>query len=95
MSSATPFGDTTVAHEGGALTVKMPPAGVVFVMKLYRASPQDHEDMVTLWPISGFNSPDDAADAFERAYPHAPDDEFLASYIAEIAREATAADDRP
>lgn len=50
-------------------------------MKLYRALPQDYEDMVLLWPNCGFADPTDAADAFWRAYPHAPDDEFLTDYI--------------
>ena len=84
------FADCTVAHESAGLVVKVPPACVVFVMKLYRASPQDYEDMVLLWPDCGFTDPAEAADAFWRAYPHAPDDEFLADYIHGIAAEADA-----
>jgi hypothetical protein len=76
-----------VALETGGLTVKVPPARVVFVMKLYRALPQDYEDMVLLWPQCGFTDAAAAADAFWRAYPHAPADEFLTSYIDGIAAE--------
>jgi hypothetical protein len=60
----------STAHVTGGLTVKLPPARIVFVMKLYRAHPQDHEDMVSLWPHCGFADPASAADAFRRAYPH-------------------------
>ena len=69
--------------------VRTPPAEVIFVMKLYRADPQDREDLLTLWPTCRFTDPTDAADAFWRAYPHAPADKHLADYIADIAREAT------
>lgn len=41
--------DCRVVYEAGGLTVKVPAPEVVFVMKLYRASPQDHEDMILLW----------------------------------------------
>lgn len=33
-----------------ALEVRSPDPNVVLVMKLYRADPQDREDLVTLWP---------------------------------------------
>jgi len=57
-------------------------------MKLYRADPQDREDLVSLWPLCRFADPDDAAESFRSAYPHAPQDEFLSTYISEIARDA-------
>lgn len=57
-------------------------------MKLNRAVPQDYEDMVLLWPSCGFVDPADAAGAFGRAYPHAPDDEHLTDFIGGIAAEA-------
>lgn len=58
-------------------------------MKLYRASPQDREDLIILWPLCNFTGADDAANAFRLAYPHASEDEHLASYIAEIANDAS------
>ena len=82
------FADCAVVLETGGLIVKVPHARVVFVMKLYRALPQDYEDMVLLWPSCGFVDPADAADAFRRGYPHAPDDEHLGDYIEGIAAEA-------
>ena len=71
-----------------ALAVRTPGPEVIFVMKLYRADPQDREDLVSLWPLCSFADPDEAADAFMSAYPHAPEDEYLASYIADVARDA-------
>lgn len=82
--------DCRVVYEAGGLTVKVPAPEVVFVMKLYRASPQDHEDMILLWPSCGFESPGAAAEAFWRAYPHAPEDPHLADYVSEIATAADA-----
>ena len=66
----------------------MPGPEVIFVMKLYRADPQDRENLVSLWPLCHFDDPLAAAQAFQDAYPHAPEDEFLPDYIAEVEREA-------
>lgn len=82
------YADCSIARETGGLTVKVPHARIIFIMKLYRANPQDYEDMVSLWPDCGFTDPTSAADAFRRAYPHAPDDDYLPDYIASIAEEA-------
>lgn len=82
------FGDCAIAHITGGLTVKTPPARVIFVMKLYRANAQDYEDMVSLWQECDFHDPAEAATAFRRAYPHAPDDEFLVDYIEAIAADS-------
>jgi hypothetical protein len=57
-------------------------------LKLYRADPQDREDLVTLWPRCNFASPDHAVAAFRDAYPHAPADDQLANFIRDIARDA-------
>lgn len=57
----------------------------VFCMKLYRANPNDLEDLVTIWPRTAFNDGHEAAEAFRAAFPHAPEDEHLASFIDEIA----------
>ncbi len=57
-------------------------------MKLYRGDPQDREDMILLWPLCGFADEVVAAEAYAAAYPHAPEDEFMSSYISAIATEA-------
>jgi hypothetical protein len=87
--STTSYGDCELVYEHRALEVRSPGPRVIFVMKLYRADPQDREDLVTLWPMCGFSNPDDAASAFRLAYPHAPEDEHLADYIADVAGDAT------
>jgi hypothetical protein len=56
--------DCEVVLETGGLTVKVPSARVIFVMKLYRALPQDYDDTVLLWSSCGFVDPADAAAAF-------------------------------
>jgi hypothetical protein len=79
------FGDCEIVYQRGALTVRTPSSDVIFVMKLYRADPQDREDMISLWPLCTFATPDDAARAFRDAYPQAPEDEHLADFIRDIA----------
>jgi hypothetical protein len=79
------YDDCRVVYERSGLVVRTPSADVIFVMKLYRADPQDREDLVTLWPLCSFGEPRRAVDAFARAYPHAPEDEYLVDYIAEVA----------
>lgn len=51
------YEDCTTAHVAGGLTVRVPSARVIFLMKLYRAHPQDYEDMVLLWPHCDFDGP--------------------------------------
>ena len=82
------YDDCRVVFERDGLTVRIPSADVIFVMKLYRAQPQDREDLIALWPLCGFVDADEAARAFRDAYPHAPEDEYLASYIAEVVGDA-------
>ncbi len=82
------YDDCQVVYEHPALVVRTPPAEVIFVMKLYRADPQDREDLVTLWNHCEFPDPDAAARAFEAGYPHAPEDQHLGNYIADIAEDA-------
>ena len=77
-----------VVYQKQNLEVRTPAPEVIFVMKLYRADPQDREDLVTLWPLCGFDGPEAAAAAFRNAYPHAPEDEYLAGYIADVAEDA-------
>ncbi len=83
------FDDCQVVYEQDSLVVRTPPAQVIFVMKLYRAQPQDREDMVLLWPMCGFSSPEGAVEVFEAAYPHAPEDEHLVDYVREIAADGS------
>lgn len=83
------YEDCEVVYRHAALSVRAPGPDVIFVMKLYRADPQDREDLVTLWPLCSFTGADDAAAAFSLAYPHASEDEYLAVYIADVARDAS------
>ncbi len=81
--------DCQVVYEQDPLVVRTPPPEVIFVMKLYRAHPQDREDMVLLWPLCGFSGPEDAVRAFDVAYPHAFEDEHLVDYVGQIAEDAS------
>lgn len=87
--STAGYDDCDIVYQQPALEVRVPDSEVIFVMKLYRADPQDREDLVSLWPLCDFADPQAAAQAFQDAYPHAPEDEFLPGYIADVAREAT------
>jgi hypothetical protein len=91
LGAVPSFEDCEVVYEQDSLIVRTPPPGVVFVMKLYRADPQDREDMVLLWPMCGFAGPEDAVNAFDAAYPHAPEDEHLVEYVRQIAHDASSA----
>ncbi len=39
--------------------------------------------------MCGFAGPEEAVEAFEAAYPHAPEDEHLVEYVREIAQDAS------
>ena len=86
--STASFDDCELIYETPSLCVRSPDPNVIFVMKLYRADPQDREDLVVLWPLCDFSDADDAANTFRLAYPHAPEDEYLADYIADVAHDA-------
>ncbi len=45
---------------------------------------------MSLWPLCGFSGPEAAAAKFRDSYPHAPRDEDLADYIADVAADAAA-----
>lgn len=77
-----------VVYQTPNLEVRTPDPDIIFVMKLYRADPQDREDLVSLWPLCRFRDPEAAAVAFRDAYPHAPKDEYLADYISDVAEDA-------
>jgi hypothetical protein len=82
------YDDCEVVYQRGGLEVRTPEPEVIFVMKLHRADPQDREDLVSLWPMCDFGNPAEAAREFQQAYPHAPDDEYLVDYIADVASDA-------
>jgi hypothetical protein len=84
------FEDCEVVYRSPNLEVRTPDPEVIFVMKLFRADPQDREDLVSVWSLFGFGDPEAAVAAFRDAYPHAPEDEYLASYIADVAADAAA-----
>lgn len=84
------YDDCEVVYEHPHLEVRSPDPEVMFVMKLYRADPQDREDLVSLWPLCRFADSEAAAGAFRKAYPHAPEDEYLVDYIAHVASDAAA-----
>ena len=77
-----------VLFEGARLVVLGAPFDQVFVMKLYRGSPQDVEDMVAIWNRCAFDSPQDAVALFERAYPQVLDDPHLVDFVGWIADRA-------
>jgi hypothetical protein len=82
------YEDCQVVYQTPNLEVRTPDPEVIFVMKLYRADPQDREDLVSLWPLCAFSDSETAAAAFRNAYPHSPEDEHLADYIADVADDA-------
>lgn len=82
------FDECEIVHQRGTLVVRTPSSDVIFLMKLYRASPQDRDDMITIWPTCSFPTPDEAARAFRTSYPHAPEDEHLVDYIHDVAHDA-------
>lgn len=86
--SGARYGDGRIVYEHAALVVRTPSPEIIFVMKLYRADPQDREDLISLWPLCNFTDPGEAVAAYTSAYPHAPDDRYLSGYIADVARDA-------
>lgn len=70
------------------LVVLGAPLRDVFLMKLYRADPNDVADLIALWPHVGFANAGAVVDAFTAAYPHAPSDEHLDQLVIEIAYRA-------
>ena len=64
------------------------PLRQVFLMKVHAARTRDYDDLVALWPHCSFDSPAQALAEYGHAFPEAPDDPFLGSWIAEVARRA-------
>ncbi|MGB7980022.1 MAG: hypothetical protein WCF36_04430 [Candidatus Nanopelagicales bacterium] len=77
--------DCAILLDHPLLRVLGAPLDQVFLMKLYAARDRDLDDLRALWPLTGFGSPQQAAEQFWQAYPHAPDDPYLANFIAGIA----------
>jgi len=95
--SAAGFRPFTFTEDGCEVLLDTPrllvlgaPLDQVFLMKLYRVDAQDYEDLITLWPLCNFASPEQAAAQFHAAYPHAPEDPELARMIRDIANVAKA-----
>lgn len=93
--NAAPFAPATLEEAECALLFDHPrlallgaPFDQVFLMKLYRLNAQDYEDLVRIWPLCTFTSPEQAAVQFDEAYPYALEDPHLAGLIAGIADEA-------
>lgn len=70
-----------VLIEGPGLRVLGAPFDQVFLMKLFASRAADGEDIEVLWEHCSFETPEEAADAFHRAYPHLEVDEHLADHI--------------
>ena len=94
-SGAQPFAPVTLEESECEVLAEYPrlkllgaPWAQIFVMKLYAGREQDREDLAAIWPRTGFTSAGDAARMFRQAYPHAPDDEFLSTYIETVVAQA-------
>lgn len=80
--------DCDVLLDHPRLRVLGSPLSQVFVMKLYRMSAQDVDDMARIWPLAGFGSAEEAESMFWHAYPHAPPDPYLVEAIRAIAKRS-------
>lgn len=78
--------DCDVLADLPALRVLGAPLDQIFLMKLYatRVRTSDVEDMVALWPRTGFASAEQAVGMYYEAYPLAEEDPFLAAYVADL-----------
>jgi hypothetical protein len=78
-----------VLLDGPRLLVLGLPLRDAFLMKLFAGRSRDHTDLVSLWPHCGFASAREAVEAMYEAYPAAPDDPYLESFVEQINQEAT------
>lgn len=60
------------------------PYDQVFLMKLNASRAADTDDLIALWPLCSFATPERAVDAFYEAYPHEERDPYLAESIRAI-----------
>lgn len=74
-------GACEVLLESGRLTVLGAPLEQVFLMKLYAARAADYDDLVSLWPLCTFGSPEEAVKQFGAAYPHLEADPYLVDFV--------------
>jgi len=90
---ARPFAPQTLREQDCDLLADLPalrvlgaPLDQAFLMKLHatRARTSDVEDMVVLWPRTGFASAAQAVALYYEAYPLAEEDPFLAAYVADL-----------
>ena len=72
----------------GRLTVLAAPLSQVFLMKLRAGRAPDYEDMIRLWPDTGYANATAAVEAFWRAYPEEPEDPEFLGFVEGITHQA-------
>lgn len=85
-ADASRAGLRSLGRPATALRILGAPFDQVFLMKLYatRVRTSDVEDMVALWPRTGFAPADQAVELYYQAYPLAEVDPFLTAYVADL-----------
>jgi hypothetical protein len=73
--------DCQVLIDRPNLTIMGAPLDQVLLMKVFASRAADADDIQILWEHCSFETPEEAADAFHRAYPHEEVDEHLADHI--------------
>lgn len=61
----------------------------VFLMKMLAARDRDWDDLVALWPLSGFNDPQEAVAEYYQAYPHEEIDPYLDRFVRDVQQAAS------
>ena len=101
---ARPFAPQTLREQDCDLLADLPglrvlgaPLDQVFLMKLHatRVRTSDVEDMVALWPRTGFASAAQAVELYYEAYPLAEVDPYLVAYVADLTGAPERADPPP
>lgn len=81
--------DGDIVIETPRITIRTAAPNALLLMKLHAARPgRDQADMVALWPLSSFKTPERAAEAYATAYPHEQPDPHLANFIRGIQQRA-------
>ena len=86
--------ECAVILERGRLRVLGMPLRDVWLMKLNASRAIDREDLVRIWPHTGFAHPEEAVTTHWAAYPGDPSDPHLDSYVAAISRASHARAER-